>query len=502
MQKRVALLYTALALLFPKLALAEELSDFQVWANDIFGAIVGFYAPILLWKLPLIQMPLIVFTMLAGGVFFTFRYGMVNLRLFKHSLKVVAGKYDNKEDEGDVSHFQALTAALSATVGLGNIAGVAVAIGMGGPGAVFWMWVTAFFGMSLKYSSCTLAVLYRTKDSKGKVLGGPMVYLPMAFKEMGKEKLGKVFGVVFAFFAIVGSFGGGNMFQSNQTYAIINSQFPNVDPLVVGITLSFFAGIVLIGGITRIGTVTSKLIPLMCIFYCISCILIIFSNASLVPAMFASIVTEAFSPDAMYGGLIGVLIIGITRASFSSEAGLGSAAIAHAAAKTKEPVREGAVAMLEPFIDTIIVCTMTALTILITGAHLDPSIQGHGIQMTAAAFASLSDFMPILLMVAIVVFAYSTVISWSYYGERATQYLFGDRFGDIPSQLYKVIYVFVIIMGPVLTLDNVIDFADLMILSMAFPNIIGMIFLSKIVKERTQRYIQSIKTGEVPKTLD
>ncbi len=479
-----------------------ELSGFQEWANDTFGAIVGFYGPFLMWELPVIQMPLIVFTMLSGGIFFTFRYGFVNLRLFKHALLVVTGKYDNLEDEGEVSHFQALTSALSATVGLGNIAGVAIAISMGGAGAVFWMWITAFFGMSLKFSSCTLAVMYRRKDPQGKTLGGPMVYLHDAFKEMGYSKTGRFLGVLFAFLTIVASFGGGNMFQANQTYAIISAQFPNIDPLAVGVTLAFFAGIVLIGGIKRIGEVTSKLIPAMCGFYVLSCLAIIFSNFGQIPAMFADIITSAFSPDAVFGGFIGVLIIGITRASFSSEAGLGSAAIAHSAAKTKEPVREGVVAMIEPFIDTHLVCTMTALAILITGAHLDPSVQGEGVQITAHAFSTLGWFMPYLLMMAIVVFAYSTVISWSYYGERATQYLFGDLVGPNAIRLYRLTYVFVIILGPVLTIGNVIDFADLMLLSMAFPNIIGMIFLSKMVKDRTRIYLDSIKEGYVPVTVE
>lgn len=480
----------------------SDYSGFQEFANNLFGDIVGIYAPFLLWPLPFIEMPLIVFTMLCGGIFFTFRYSFVNLRLFKHAFEIVRGKYDDIEDEGDVSHFQALTAALSATVGLGNIAGVALAISMGGAGAVFWMWVTAFFGMSLKFSSCTLAVLYRRKDTEGKTLGGPMVYLNDAFKDMGYAKCGKFLGAVFAFLAIVASFGGGNMFQANQTYAIINSQFPSIEPLVVGITLAFFAGIVLVGGIKRIGEVTSKLIPLMCGFYVLSCLAIIISNYTQVPHMFVDIIQSAFSPDAVFGGFIGVLIIGITRASFSSEAGLGSAAIAHSAAKTKEPVREGVVAMIEPFIDTHLVCTMTALAILITGAHVDPSVQGEGIQITAQAFASLGSFMPILLMIAIIVFAYSTVISWSYYGERATVYLFGDKYGPNAAKLYRLTYVFVIILGPVLTLDQVIDFADLMLLSMAFPNIIGMIFLSKMVKERTNLYIELFKEGQVPRTVE
>lgn len=493
-------LFTLLLVLFPAVVYAAS-STFQDFVNDFFGVIISYYAPLPFFEVPLIKMPLVVFTMFIGGIFFTFRYGFVNVRFFKHAFQVISGKYDNKDDEGDVSHFQALTSALSATVGLGNIAGVAIAISLGGPGAVFWMWSTAFFGMSLKYSSCTLGLLYRTKDRNGKVLGGPMVYLPLALKDVGYPRLGKFLGVLFAVLIIIGSFGGGNLFQANQTYSVINAYFPNVEPLVVGITLAFFAGIVLIGGITRIGAVTAKLVPFMCGFYVLSCLAIILTNFPKVPAMFLDILSSAFSPDAAFGGFIGVLIIGVTRASFSSEAGLGSESIAHSAAKTKEPVREGVVAMLEPFIDTLVVCTMTALAILITGAHLEPSVAGEGVQITAYAFSTLGSWMPYLLMVAIAVFAYSTVISWSYYGERATEYLFGESLGPMASNLYKLTYVFVIILGPVLTLSNIVDFSDLMILSMAFPNILGMVFVAKIVKERTELYAASLKEGKVPKVI-
>jgi AGCS family alanine or glycine:cation symporter len=479
-------------------AATSDSTAFEEFSNDMFGLIVDSYSPFLFWEVPLVKMPLIVFIMLCGGIFFTFRFGFINLRLFKHAFDVAFGRYDNrdaKDKDGEVSHFQALTAALSATVGLGNIAGVAVAISQGGPGAVFWMWITAFFGMSLKFSSCTLAIMYRTVGSEGRVLGGPMVYLSKGLKEMGREKLGKFFGALFAVCAIMSSFGGGNLFQSNQTYAIISINFPNIHPLVVGVTLSFFAAIVLVGGIKRIGEVTSRLVPLMCGFYVLSCLFIIVSNYHEVPAMFSDILRSAYSPDAIYGGFLGVLVIGITRASFSSEAGLGSAAIAHSAAKTKEPVREGLVGMIEPFIDTHMVCTMTALAILITNSHLGLDVGVGGVEITGAAFASIHPIMPYFLMLAIIIFAYSTVISWSYYGERATEYLFGDSLGPVAIKMYRTVYVFVIILGPLLTLGNVVDFADLMLLSMAFPNILGMVLLSKITKKKVMEYQQKLKSG-------
>jgi AGCS family alanine or glycine:cation symporter len=483
------------------LAFASETAgnSFLVSIDNAVGEyIVAPFAAVLFYKLPLIQLPMILFVMVTGGIFFTFRFGFINTRLFTHAIQVLRGKYDNPEDEGEISHFQALTSALSATVGLGNIAGVAIAIQLGGPGAVFWLWLVAFLGMSMKFSSCTFAQLYRDIDKDGTVIGGPMIYLKKGLSEVNLPKLGKVFSIFFAVMTIGGSFGGGNLFQANQTYELLAGQFSffegEVMALVVGITLAFLAGIVLIGGIKRIADVTSKMVPAMTVFYVISCLAIIFGNISDVPAMFASIFTEAFNPSAIYsGGFVGVLIQGVKRASFSNEAGVGSAAIAHAAAKTDEPVREGAVAMIGPFIDTHVICTMTALAILITGAHLDPTVAGKGALITAKAFGSLGSFMPYLLTFATAVFAYSTIISWSYYGEKAWEYLFGKT----TVKYYKIIYIFIIITGPVISLKNVIDFSDLMILSMAFPNIIGMMIISKKIVPLAKDYVKRLKAGEM-----
>ncbi len=472
------------------------------------------------WKLGdyYVTIPMVLLVLILGGFFFTFRYGFVNFVLFKHSIDVIRGRYDKKDDRGEISHFQALTSALSATVGLGNIAGVAVAIAIGGPGAIFWMWCSAFFGMSMKFSSCSFAQLYRIVKPDGTVLGGPMVYLPQGIKEHFPKlaPLGVVFGVMFAIFTVCASFGGGNLFQGNQTFSVVWGQtgIPQNQPLgllglglkdslgfLFGIGMATLVGLVIIGGIRRIGEVTSLLVPIMCVFYCFVCLIILLVNIQDVPAMFASIFRSAFTHEAGLGGILGVAITGFRRAGFSNEAGLGSAAIAHAAARTEEPVREGVVAMLGPFIDTIVVCTMTALTILITKSHIDPATGGmyaegtdiKGIELTANAFGSLGALMPVLLACAVVVFAYSTIISWSYYGERATESLVGER-GIMP---YRIVYVIAVAFGPIFTLESIINFADMMLFSMAFPNILGMALLSGIMIKKKNDYIRRLRSGEI-----
>lgn len=470
--------------------------DAGVTIDQMFGVINGYIAAVLFFPVPVIKLPFILTVMISGGLFFTFRYGFVNVRLFKHAIDIIRGRYDDPDHHGEISHFQAFTSALSATVGLGNIAGVAVAIKMGGPGAVLWLWVVAFFGMSMKLSSCTFAQLHRRIDEDGKVVGGPFVYLTEAFKEqLNKPRMGIFLGTFSAIATILASFGGGNLFQANQTFELVSAQIPYLQdkPLLVGVILAFLAGIVLLGGIQRIATVTSKLVPAMVVFYVGCCLFIILSNSALVPHMFAEIFRQAFNPDAIYaGGFMGVFIQGVKRASFSNEAGVGSAAIAHAAAKTDKPVREGLVAMLGPFVDTIIICTMTALAILITEAHLMPGMEDSGAQITAAAFSSIAPWMPTLLTCAVAIFAYSTVISYSYYGETAVTFLFGKK----AVKFFRIIYIFVIVFGPAISLTNVIDFSDMMLLSMAFPNIIGMMFLSKRVRTMVIDYIHDYQTGK------
>lgn len=497
--QRLSLFVGWIFLTFPSLALTKDHSVI----DSYFTSINEFLIPIIFYKDHPLKLPIILIVMVFGGLFFTLRYRFINVRMFSHAWNVIRGKYDKPEDQGEVTHFQALTSALSATVGLGNIAGVAVAISLGGPGAVFWLWVVAFFGMSMKFSSCTFAQIYRKVSPDGSVLGGPMVYLEEGFKKQRPRIawFGKGLAIIFAVFAILASLGGGNLFQGNQSFELLKDQFPVTADYdwIVGVALAFLVGIVMIGGIKRVGEVTSKLVPAMCGFYCLTCLTIILSNIELVPALFRDIFTQAFSPEAAWtGGLIGVLIQGVKRASFSNEAGIGSAAIAHAAAKTDKPVREGIVAMLGPFIDTHIVCTMTSLAILITGAHLDPSLAGKGAAITAKAFSSLGPSMPILLMIASFIFAYSTIISWGYYGEKGIEYLFGKK----AIAFFRLFFVSVVALGPVLSLGAVIEFSDLMLLSMAFPNIIGMMFLTSKPAKMLKEYVNDYKSGNMPMVKD
>ena len=446
--------------------------------------------------------PFLILVLVTGGLFFTIRLGFINIRLFKHAVDCVRGKYDNPNDEGEISHFRALTSALSATVGLGNIAGVAVAIAAGGPGAVFWMWIVAFFGMSMKLASCTMGQIYRRIDNDGTVLGGPMVYLEEGFKDRfpSMGAVGKGLGIFAAIATILASFGAGNLFQSKMTFEIANQVIGGDDSeagkWAFGVVMAILVGLVIIGGIKRIGSVTSKLVPAMCVGYSIICLLLILVHVDQVPAMFSSIFVSAFNPDAAFGGFFGVLIVGVQRAAFSNEAGLGSASIAHSAAKTNEPVREGLVGMLGPFIDTIVVCTMTALAILITDVYTPGAKMGwtEGSVMTAAAFGTIHESLELFLIVAVFIFAYSTLISWSYYGERATRYLFGKA--AIP--VYRVVFTGLVVLGPVLSVGQIINLADLMLLSMAIPNILGMMMLSPVLGQKISDYRKRLNSGEMP----
>ncbi len=447
-------------------------------------------------------LPLVVAVLLGGGIFYSFYFRWLPIRGFRHAIDVVRGRYDEPDDPGEISHFQALSSALSATIGLGNIAGVAIAVSLGGPGAVFWMLITAVFGMSSKLASCTLAVMYRKINPDGHVSGGPMYYLEQGLAAKGPAwgVLGRTLAVIFAILTIGGSLGGGNMFQANQTLEILSTVSPVFREYnwVVGIVLASFVALVIIGGIRRIGHVTSRIVPFMCVLYLLTSALIVLSHASLIPDMIAKIVSDAFTGPAMYGGFVGVLVMGIRRASFSNEAGLGSAAFAHAAARTNEPAREGMVAMLGPFIDTIVVCMMTAMVCMITGVYADPEFQASqgflvGSKMTAAAFESFIPGARYVLAVAVLLFAYSTMISWSYYGERAWEYLFGMG----STLIYRIIFVCFVFVGAVTALSNVLDFSDMMILGMAFPNIVGGVILSPRIKACLNEYWDRYKSGEM-----
>ncbi|MGB0641550.1 MAG: alanine/glycine:cation symporter family protein, partial [Myxococcota bacterium] len=417
-----------------------------------------------------LKLPIVVVWLVMGAVYFTLRMQFINLRGLGHAVAVTRGDYDSPDDPGEISHFQALSSALSATVGLGNIAGVAIAVGVGGPGAVFWMIVAGFLGMSSKFTECSLGQMYRTVDANGQVLGGPMRYLSVGLAEQGHAKLGKVLAIMFAVMCIGGSFGGGNMFQANQSFQAVQEVVPLLEGRgwLYGIILAILVATVILGGIKRIGMAAGIIVPVMCGVYVLAGLWILGTHAAEVPDAFMKIVSEAFTPEAGRGGLIGVLIQGFRRAAFSNEAGTGSASIAHSAAATDEPVREGIVALLEPFIDTIIVCTMTGLVVVITGAYQQPL---EGIAMTSQAFGSVISWFPLVLSFAVVMFAFSTMISWSYYGERCTVFLFGPK-AVIP---YKLVFLAFVFFGSVFKLGNVLDFSDLMILGMAFPNILGML---------------------------
>ncbi len=456
--------------------------DLAFWDNGAPGEIV---------------LPAVVVWLIFGAVFFTLRLQFVNLRGFRHAIDCVRGRYTDSDETGEISHFQALSAALSATVGMGNIAGVAVAVGIGGPGAIFWMVVAGALGMSSKFAECSLGQKYRHVDEHGHVSGGPMVYLRDGLREIGWPKLGAALSVVFAVMCIGGSFGGGNMIQSNQAFAIVRDQIPwlaehaKLGGALFGLVMASLVGLVIVGGIKRIGEVAAFLVPGMCVLYVLAGIVILLVNAAEVPAAFRTIVSSAFSWKAGFGGFIGVLIQGFRRAAFSNEAGVGSAAIAHAAARTNEPLREGMVALLEPFIDTLVVCTMTGLVFVVTGAYENPEA-GERIAMTAYAFGTVLPWYPVVLSISAVLFAFSTMISWSYYGERCWEHLFGSRWLII----YQILFLLFCWAGAVFDASSVFEFGDLMILGMAFPNILGVVMLSGGLKTDLDGYWSRLRAGE------
>lgn len=438
--------------------------------------------------------PLVVLVLMFGAITYTLVYGFVNFRMFKHAIECVRGVFDNPKDPGEISHFQALTSALSGTVGLGNIAGVAVAVGIGGPGAVFWMILLGLLGMSSKFHECTLGQIYRQIDSDGRVFGGPNQYLSRGFAEMGWAGVGKFLALVFSIIIIFASIGGGNMFQANQSFMALAGEIPSLkgSGLSFGFGLAFVVGLIIIGGIKRIGQVTERLVPFMVGIYVLASLYIIVSHIELVPGVFSLIFSKAFSFEAGMGGFVGVAVQGVRRAVFSNEAGLGSASFAHSAAKTEEPVREGIVALLEPFIDTVVICTMTALVVLITGAYNNP-IAGEGVQMTRFAFGSEIPWFPMILSIAVFLFALSTMITWAYYGEEAWAYLFGHS--KKTGMIYKFIYLAAVVVGCVVSLSNVIDFTDLAFLSLAIPNILGGLFLIPKVSRALKEYQTKLKNN-------
>ncbi len=447
---------------------------------------------------------LIVVWLIFGGLFFTIFMRFINIRGFKHSINLIRGKYDKPGSGGEVSHFQALTTALSATVGLGNIAGVAIAVAIGGPGATLWMILAGLLGMSSKFTECTLGVKYRKINAKGEVSGGAMYYLRNGLKKKNLGVLGHILAVTFALLVIGGSVGGGNMLQSNQAFKQFEAFFPFMEHhgFWYGLVMAILVGLVIIGGIKSIARVTSRIVPFMALLYVGTALIIIAMNIENTGHAFGLIWNGAFSADAMKGGFIGVLIFGFQRGAFSNEAGVGSASIAHSAAKTSEPVSEGIVALLEPFIDTVIICTMTALVIIFTG--FAENTQGfEGVELTSAAFGKVFPWFPYLLLLAVTLFAFSTLISWSYYGQKGFDYLFGGyseklfKTRKISDTIYQLIFLAAIVVGASSSLASVMDFSDMMVLCMAFPNMIGLVILAPEVKRDLNSYWSRLKSGEI-----
>lgn len=527
--------------IFPILALAQERQSIGEKINEAFAVYTKPIVDTIFYPITISgkEMPIVIIILLAGAFFFTVYFKGVNFRYLKICLKTAWGKYDHldahvpadedievKDGEiqgavklegevpGQVTHFQALTASLSATVGLGNIAGVAVAIALGGPGATIWMILAGILGMASKFVECTLGVKYREIDGDGQIHGGPMYYLTTGFKEMGMSGFGKVLAAFFAIMCIGGSFGGGNMFQSNQAASQMIDLFgleSSNAGLYLGLGMAVIVGLVIIGGISRIGKVTERIVPVMALVYIGAGLVIIAINYDMVPFAFGQIWDGAMNPDAAFGGVLGVLIVGFQRAAFSNEAGVGSASIAHAAVKTRYPASEGLTALLGPFVDTVIICTMSAVVIVITnakhnifeygqvdGSNVKLNATGEllgGVDLTSIAFDSAIPHFSIILAIAVVLFAISTMISWSYYGIQAWKYLFGkSKISDIS---YKVLFLLFLVVGASASLDAVVGFSDAMIFAMVFPNIIGLIALSPKVKKELIKYFNAIKIDKM-----
>nr|WP_027885517.1 amino acid carrier protein [Mesonia mobilis] len=441
------------------------------------------------------SIPFIVIWLVLGATFFTVRMKFINIRGFKHSLALAKGKYDDPNAPGNITHFQALATAVSATVGLGNIAGVAVAVSLGGAGATFWMIIAGLLGMSSKFVECTLGVKYRNITEDGRIFGGPMNYLRYGLEKRNLKGLGKFLAGFFAILGVGASFGGGNMFQANQSFEILSGQFPMLEGngFWFGVVVAVLVGVVIIGGINSIAKVTGKVVPVMAAVYVIGALIVIGVNIENIGPAFNAIIDGAFSPSALKGGVLGVLVVGFQRAAFSNEAGVGSAAIAHSAAKTNHPPSEGFVALLEPFIDTVVVCTLTALVLVFTGMH---EVQGiGGAQLTSDAFASVISWFPYVLSAAVFLFAFSTMISWSYYGMRAWTYLFGRS--KKSEMIYKFLFLIFVVVGASISLGAVLVFSDMMILAMSFPNIIGLYIMSGEVREDLREYFKKVKSGDL-----
>ncbi len=529
MKQILSVLFSTLLLPFAAFAQDATAKGLDERINEAFKPAADLIAKIVFFAIPIgdgISIPVVLIILVGGALYFTLYFKFVNFTKFKLAIDVVRGKYtppkqtpktaggkeilDDNIDTiqadniaGEVTHFQALTAALSATVGLGNIAGVAIAIAIGGPGATFWMILAGLLGMSTKFVECTLGVKYREVGPDGTVYGGPMYYLSKGLGERGMAGMGKFLAAFFALMCIGGSFGGGNMFQSNQAAEMFKSALQIESSFIgtlFGVVMAILVGIVIIGGIKRIGSVTEKIVPFMAAIYVGAALIILIANAGKIPAAFGMIFGGAFSGASIVGGVVGVLIQGFRRAAFSNEAGVGSAAIAHAAVRTDHPASEGIVALLEPFVDTVVICTMTALVIIVTnidGGFLTyGNAEGlNGVALTATAFDSTIPYFSYVLTIAVILFAFSTMLSWSYYGLQSWMYLFGKS--KIAENTYKVLFCLFVVIGAAASLGAVVDFSDAMVFAMVFPNIIGILILSPVVKDELAKYVNGIKSGDI-----
>ena len=498
--------------LFSSINLSAQEKGLDQRIDEAFQPISDFFSKYVFY--PIGDYPFVIYLLVGSALFFTIYFGFPNLKYFWTAINVVRGKYDklekndNDSKDGEVSHFQALATAVSGTVGNGNIAGVALAIALGGPGATFWMIVCGLLGMSTKFVECTLGVYYRDVDEDGVVYGGPMYYISKGLKSKGFKTLGTIAASLFAVFCIGGSFGGGNAAQSNQATIVIKNLFGYESTFagaMIGIVLATLVGVIIIGGIKRIASVTEKVVPFMALLYILACIYILTINFSFIDDAIALIIREAFNPTAVgVGGIIGVLMVGFQRAAFSNEAGAGSASIAHSAVKTKYAASEGLVALLEPFIDTVVICTMTALVIITfnsTGAFvyggdgmggvMIDGVMYEGAGITQKAFAQYIPGSDIFLTIAVVLFAVSTMISWSYYGLQSWKFLFGR--GRVADLTYKVLFLMFVVIGAAASMNSIWAFSDAMIFAMVFPNMIGLYFLFPIVKEQLKKYLEAIK---------
>ena len=466
--------------------LTNILSSFIFYEVEIFDA----------------PMPLIVLWLIGAAIFFTAYFNFLNLRGFNHAFQLLRGDYSSPNNEGELTHFQALSTAVSGTVGIGNIAGVAIVISIGGPGATFWLVIAGFLGMSTKFAECVAGVMYRKVNPDGSISGGPMYYLEAGLRQRNLSWLAKPMGLFYSMAIVVGCLGIGNMFQSNQAFQQFifitggDTSFFSDKGWLFGSILAGIVGLVIIGGIQGIARVTSKLVPFMTLIYVVGALLVIIINADKVPWAISAIFTEAFNPSAMSGGMLGIMILGFQRAAFSNEAGIGSAAIAHATVKTQEPITEGYVGLMEPFIDTVVICTLTALVILTT--VYEPSMVNEGIQgiaLTSQAFSSTLSWSVLPLSFIAILFAFSTILSWSYYGLKGWTYILGESVWA--ENIFKIFFCIFIALGCMINLSAVLEFSDALIFIVALPNILGLYILAPIIKNELTSYQKRLKSGEI-----